>query len=107
DLVDDYVFREIDLVQVKGKHHATRIFSPVGPETDLGNAVKDRVASHNAALGHYYQREWDTAAEIFRELQSKLPEDPLYPFYLERLEGFRTNPPPEEWGGERRFILKR
>ena len=46
------------------------------------------------------------AAEIFRKLKDEQPDDPLYDYYLKRIDEFKDDPPPPEWQGEIRFTVK-
>ncbi len=99
-------YRELGLVQVKGKNELARIYEPSSPEVDPQSTMVAKLHRHNQALRHYYDREWDAAAEIFRNLKDERPDDPLYDYYLTRIDEFREDPPPPEWQGEIRFTVK-
>jgi adenylate cyclase len=99
-------YRELGLVQVKGKNELARIYEPSSPDMDPHSTMVTKLHRHNQALHHYYDREWDAAAEIFRTLKDEQPDDPLYDYYLKRIDEFRDDPPPPEWQGEIRFTVK-
>ena len=99
-------YRELGLVQVKGKNELARIYEPSSPEMDPHSTMVTKLHRHNQALHHYYDREWDAAAEIFRILKNEQPDDPLYDYYLKRIDEFKDDPPPPEWQGEIRFTVK-
>jgi len=99
-------YRELGLVQVKGKNELARIYEPSNPEMDPHSTLVTKLHRHNEALHHYYDREWDAAAEIFRKLKDEQPDDPLYDYYLKRIDEFKDDPPPPEWQGEIRFTVK-
>jgi len=106
-------YRELGLVQVKGKNELARIYEPCNPEEDPESTVvateSTVVASmhrHNEALRCYYERKWETALELFRLLKDERPDDPLYDYYIKRIDEFIDEPPPDEWQGEIRFTVK-
>ena len=99
-------YRELGLVQVKGKNELARIYEPSNPGTDPHSTLVGKLHLHNVALHHYYDREWDAAAKIFRRLKDERPDDPLYDYYLKRINEFMDDPPPPEWQGEIRFTVK-
>lgn len=99
-------YRELGLVQVKGKNELARIYEPSNPEMDPHSTLVTKLHRHNEALHHYYDREWEAAAKIFRKLKEEQPQDPLYDYYLTRIAEFKDDPPPPEWQGEIRFTIK-
>jgi len=99
-------YRELGLVQVKGKNELARIYEPSNPEMDPHSTLVTKLHRHNEALHHYYDREWEAAATIFRKLKEEQPQDPLYDYYLMRIAEFKNDPPPPEWQGEIRFTVK-
>ena len=55
-------------------------------------------------MKHYHQQRWDDAEKCFKEadgLRSK--GDPPSKVYLERIEHFREEPPPQGWDGVYEF----
>jgi len=98
-------YRELGLVQVKGKQELTRIFEPCNPALDPASTLVVNMQIHNGALQHYYARNWQAASEQFMELQEKNPGDPLYGYYLERIREFRITPPADDWQGEIRYSV--
>ena len=99
-------YRELGLVQVKGKQELTRVFEALRPDLDPESTAVARLQRHKRALAAYYARRWDDAEQAFRALASSRPDDPLYGYYLERIGEFRATPPPEGWRGELRFTVK-
>lgn len=104
-LVDDFVFRELDLVRVKGKTEPVAIFEPIGMRSELDDISLGNLANYAQALTAYRQRDWGTATQLFE----KLTEDEghlLYNVYLDRIEQFRREPPPAEWDGVFDHLVK-
>jgi adenylate cyclase len=88
------LFREIDLVQVKGKQHGERIFelagSPASPSMPLEN-----IKAFENALCLYRQRRWDSAAAEFSKL-AELGDAPAATF-MQRCQQYAQTPPPPDW----------
>ena len=100
------VYRELGLVRVKGKNTLVRIYEPNNPTADPESTMVESMNRHNKALAHYYDRQWEEAESLFLRLQEKRKDDPVYPYYLGRIEEFRKNPPPEDWQGQVEFTVK-
>jgi len=99
-------YRELGLVQVKGKQELTRIYEPCNPALDPASTLVDNMQIHNGALQHYYSRNWAKARKMFQDLQHKNPKDPLYTYYLARIDEFSTTPPAANWQGEIRYTVQ-
>ena len=98
----DFAFLELDLLKVKGKTEATRIFALLG-----SNAFKqsqgfiDLTACHSEFLRRYRVMDWDGAEALSRECDrlDGCGLERLYALYRERISSFRYNPPPPDWDG--------
>ncbi|RMG57193.1 MAG: adenylate/guanylate cyclase domain-containing protein [Gammaproteobacteria bacterium] len=97
--VDDWLYRELDQVRVKGKERPVRIFEPLGPADEVPGAVKSEVRQFRQALEAYRQQDWDGAEVALFNLSQAHPESVLYRLYLDRIAWFRSHPPPEDWDG--------
>ena len=98
-LEDRYVFRELDLVRVKGKKEAVRVYEPIRPASETTEALSREVDSYHQALGLYREGHWDESWEAFQALRKAHPSIPLYQLYLERIERLLQSPPTDEWDG--------
>jgi adenylate cyclase len=91
---------ELDLIAVKGKQEAVRIFALLGG-VDLGDSADFQAlqARHEALLVAYRAADGaaDAALDACRTLAPELGA--LYDVYAERLLRHRQNPPGPEWGG--------
>jgi len=94
NLVEDVVFREIDLIKVKGKDAALRIFEPL--EAAPG---REESALWEEALRAYRGQQWDQAETALRGLQRIAPASGLYRVYAARVADKRRDPPPPGWDG--------
>jgi len=102
----DIVFREVDRVRVKGKDEAVAIFEPIGLDSDVDRTMHDELKLWNQCLRHYRTCDWDQAEVALLNLQRMRPRSELYAKFVERIEGFRRNPPDPGWDGVTRFETK-
>lgn len=97
--VPDYVYRELDKIQVKGKNEPVSIFEPIGQEGTVDSATLDELERYHHAVELFRAQKWDEAEVIFKELQAK---NDLYLYrevYLHRIAEYRIDPPGENWDG--------
>jgi adenylate cyclase len=88
-------FREIDIIQVKGKTSGIRTFSPINP---MDEPPPPWVAQWEAALASYRSRDFEAAKAQFAELETDVTElKQSAGLYRARAEDLIENPPPEDW----------
>ncbi len=94
----DFVFREIDLVRVKGRKVPVRVFELLGAsgEKVLTEDFRRQFADGLAA---YRARSFDMADKCFRDALRLRPDDGPSKLYLDRLKAFQTSPPHSDWDG--------
>lgn len=98
-LASNYLFRELDVVCVKGKREAITIYEPLCLRDRADQAVLDELELYYQALGDYRDRRWNRALAGFTRLGSSTPEYRPYQIYLERLAHFKLAPPDDAWDG--------
>ncbi len=96
---DDIVVREVDLVAVKGKSQAVRIFELMGLPGEVETSEQDAVATFEEGLAAYRKQQWDAAEKCFRDVQTARGGDGPSDTYLKRIALFRKEPPPDNWDG--------
>jgi adenylate cyclase len=99
DAIPDFLFRELDLVRVKGKNEPVAIFEPVGPRNKIDKTVTSELTSYNQALRSFRSLNWDRAEVEFSNLNQSNPGRKLYQIYLDRITHFRAAPPADDWDG--------
>ena len=72
---NDYIFQELDKVQVRGKHNMTRIFTPVCHKDESNQLIEKELKKHEIALNQYYDGNLLDAAERFRDLYREYKKD--------------------------------
>ncbi|MDH3219302.1 MAG: adenylate/guanylate cyclase domain-containing protein [Gammaproteobacteria bacterium] len=97
--VPEFVFRELDLVRVKGKNEPVAIFEPVGHKNDLDKSVTSELTAYKQALMNFRAQSWDRAELDFFNLNRTSPGRMLYQVYLERITVYRNEPPGDGWDG--------
>jgi len=105
-LVKDVVFREVDLVRVKGKDEAVAIHEPLGMTGEVEKKTLDELKLWNQCLKHYRAQDWDQAEVALLNLQRMNPECELYRVYSARIADYRRNPPGPGWDGVKKFEEK-
>jgi adenylate cyclase len=92
---------ELDLIAVKGKQDAVRIYTLVGDKRYARSPEFATLAGpHCAMLMHYRARQWaaaDAALQRCRGIDPRL--DGLYELYAERIAYFAHTPPAADWDG--------
>jgi len=105
--VPEHAFLELDLIKVKGKAEAVRIYTLLGDATLAQQpAFRTLRETHDAMLAAYRAQEWDKARALAaqaREAAARLGElyslDDLYGLYAERIAFYEKNPPGAGWDG--------
>ena len=101
----DMLYRELDLVRVKGKDKAVRIYEPVINEKQATQLILSELNQHREALDCYRKQDWEKAEKHFLSLQNT-GNHPIYAIYIQRIQAYKHTPPAENWGGAYNFETK-
>ncbi|HUP98548.1 MAG TPA: adenylate/guanylate cyclase domain-containing protein [Usitatibacter sp.] len=101
-----FVYREVDLVAVKGRTAGIPIFEPIGKVGEVGETVLSEIDKFHKALEWYRKQRWNEAEEGMKALRYAAPESKLYKLYLKRIAEYRANPPGADWNGLWVFTTK-
>ena len=101
---DGFIFRELDLMRVKGKLQPVTIYQLLGRQTDFANdgtaeSVRLQVEMFAHARELYRQRRWEGAQNAFQEFLDMWPNDGPSLVYLERCKEYLVTEPPADWDG--------
>jgi adenylate cyclase len=91
-----FVFRELDIVRVKGRAGVGRIHQLCGERGAPGVPGDDELARFAAGLEHYRARRW---AEARTALEALPAGDGPTEVLLARVADLEAHPPPPEWDG--------
>jgi adenylate cyclase len=97
--VPNMIFRELDVVRVKGKQEPVTIYEPLGFAAELGPKTLEEAGGFHDMLAAYRARRWDEAETRLRELLVASPGTTLYTLYMSRIALNRAAPPSENWNG--------
>jgi adenylate cyclase len=101
---DGFVFRELDLIRVKGKLQPVTIYQLMGRQTDLvaeGRAeeVHLQVEQFARARELFRNRKWDAAQRAFQEFLDRWPEEGPSRVYWKRCQEYLFDEPSVNWDG--------
>jgi adenylate cyclase len=97
----EYASVELDLLAVKGKAEAVRIFALLGDaEMSQSPEFQDFKDKHDVMIATYRSQDWEGTRKLIaehRQLESSM--DVLYDLYEERMVDYELNPPGDDWEG--------
>jgi adenylate cyclase len=101
---DGFVFRELDLIRVKGKLQPVTIYELIGHAGHLSfygtpEEVRSRVELFQMARALYCQRHWADAQKSFQVILDKWPDDGPSRAYWKRCQDYLFDEPPSGWDG--------
>lgn len=101
---DGFVFRELDLMRVKGKLQPVTIYQLMGRQADFdaGGSAEDvrlQVDLFAHARQLYQHRQWEAAQRAFQEILDKWPADGPSRVYWKRCQDYLFEEPPANWDG--------
>ena len=101
---DGFVFRELDLIRVKGKLQPVTIYELVGrsgENSPYGSPedVRARLALFAQARALYCSRRWQEAQAQFQALLDPWPDDGPARAYWKRCQDYLFDEPPSGWDG--------
>ena len=91
---DRFEFRLLDLVAVKGKSKAVRIYELLGTKRGA-TSRNEAINAYEEAFGRYLARDFASAIDILK----MHPADPPGAVLIERCRDYLREPPPEPWNG--------
>jgi class 3 adenylate cyclase len=98
--------REIDRLIVVGQSHPETVFEIIGRAGELTEKQLALLARYAEGLAAYRERRWDDARRAFQAALEAVPGDGPAQAMAERVENFKTNPPPADWDGAWRLDQK-
>ncbi len=99
---NEFVFRYLDDVKVKGKAKAVPIYAIDASPEDFSSEYRECYAK---GLELYKEGIWNLAKEYFEKAKNEAPDDKAVNLMLGRCEEFIKNPP-ENWDGGFEFHTK-
>jgi adenylate cyclase len=95
-----FLLREIDMVRVKGRKQAVRIYELIAKAgIAVTPEVEKMVAAYAQGLQAYRERSWSEAIALFNEALAVRPSDRPSREMLGRCDGYLRTPCPDDWDG--------
>ncbi len=98
----DMIYRELDIVRVKGKDKPVIIYEPLDIAEQVTTETFEELNLYHEAIKCYRQQDWDLAEKQFKNLAKMAVDDTkssLYAMYLARIKQFRQSSPSKNWDG--------
>ncbi|MBU0992399.1 MAG: adenylate/guanylate cyclase domain-containing protein [Proteobacteria bacterium] len=105
-LTKNFLVRELDIVKVKGKDDAVRLFELVGLHNKTESDKRDMIREFQEGLSLYRSRKWNEAKDVFQSILSRHPDDGPSALYFKRTEQMKSENPGEGWDGITVFTQK-
>ncbi|GHU82571.1 hypothetical protein FACS189468_6930 [Spirochaetia bacterium] len=104
---DEFIFRKLDVVRVKGKDQPVGIYAVYAAfageaDADIPLSLilnKDALDQYEKGLKLFFMKEFETAKQYFSKVLLIDENDYLSRMYLGRIDHFLKNPPPADWDG--------
>jgi adenylate cyclase len=102
---DDFQFRELDVLRVKGKEKPVKVYEVMGFAGEaMDSSMEKMVDLYNQGISAYDKRAWQSALGFFEKALAERPGDGPSTTHIERCRHFMENPPDKDWDGV--FSLK-
>ncbi len=96
---DSIEARMIDIVAVKGRCGALKIYELVAEKGEIDEATTRFMELYSQGMTLYLSRAWSEAKDVFREAVRRRPHDKPSLIFIERCEQYIEAPPDHEWNG--------
>ncbi len=104
---ENYHYRFLDNVKVKGKRNSVNIFEILdGEQKELREAKMATNKDFSSSLQLYRGRDFKQALIMFQEILLKSPEDKACELYIKRCKSFLEKGVPEDWDGSEIWNMK-
>ncbi|HAO92461.1 MAG: hypothetical protein A2X99_01725 [Deltaproteobacteria bacterium GWB2_55_19] len=100
---EEFAFRELDIVKVKGKDLPIKIYELMG-DKKAAVELKELIDLFETGLKAYRAKAWAMAEEYFGHVLELRPEDGPSKVYLSRIKVLRDSELPDYWDGV--FVMK-
>jgi two-component system sensor histidine kinase ChiS len=97
---NNFHFRFLDRVQVKGKKQAISIYEAFDGDTESIFELKfNTISNYETGIDYYYKKQFKEAKECFQEVLKVNPNDKVSSIYLQRSDYFIEHDTKDDWDG--------
>jgi adenylate cyclase len=93
------IFRELDLIRVKGKLQPVTIYELIGRVSETSKETQEIITRFASARALYQARKWQDAQSAFQSILEKWPADGPSRTYWKRCQEYLFDEPPLNWDG--------
>lgn len=93
------LFRELDLIRVKGKQEPVLIYELMGDRDQVAQETRERCAAFAEGRSLYTRRDWTGAKKVFDDILRQFPEDGPARLFSENSAKCMLAEPPADWDG--------
>ena len=99
-----FLFRELDMIRVKGKLQPVVIYELLGKQEELEKSadyaeLQKRLRGFASARALYAHRNWEEAQKAFEQILARWPQDGPSRMYWKRCQEYLFDEPPVGWDG--------
>ena len=100
DNPNNFHFRFLDRVQVKGKKQAVSVYEVFDGDNENSFSLKFKtIGLYDQGIEHYFKQKFKEAKECFLEVSKKNPNDKVASIYLQRSDYYLVHEIEENWDG--------
>ena len=104
---DQFQFRFLDIVKMKGKEESIKIYEILDGDTPESCALKlQTLDNFNKGLDYYFAKDFESARNQFFKALAVDPDDPTITLFLKRTLEFIQTGVPENWDGVTKYVRK-
>jgi adenylate cyclase len=94
----EFLFRELDLIRVKGKKKPVAIYELLAGR-DGAEELTELAKTFSEGLGCYRRRAWAEGIACFEKILARWPVDGPSRIFLARCQAYLSEAPPPDWDG--------
>jgi adenylate cyclase len=102
---DNFEFRRLDYVRVKGKKKSITIYELISEKGKTSKKKQDFIKYYEKGLQNYFNKNWDEASKCFNAAL-KIFNDLACTVFIDRCKNFMKNPPSKDWDGVYEMKIK-
>ena len=102
----EFETREIDIISVKGKTEATRVFELLAAKGQFSGELERLRELYEQGRHAFLTQQWDVAEATFRQCLQVQPNDGPSQVMIDRIQILRQNPPGKDWTGVWQLVEK-
>jgi len=104
---NDFFFRDLDDIKVKGKNEPVKVFDLIRPDyLQSADDINNLIGYFELGRKAYRDQDWVAAKKNFDECLALRPDDGPALLYRKRLDEYAANAPGDQWDGVYTFTHK-